>query len=481
MLQFGTGVFLRGLIDYFIDKANKQSIFNGRVVVVKSTEKGDTAAFAQQDNLYTLVIKSVDDGNVVDENSLISAISRVLSAKDEWTEILKCADNPELQIIISNTTEVGITLQKDDRITTAPPASFPGKLLAFLHRRYQTFKGSAESGMVIIPTELIPDNATLLKNILNELAVENRLEKQFIDWLNMSNDFCNSLVDRIVPGKFSPAEHKMEEEKIGYEDNLMIMSESYALWAIETASERTKQILSFSEANSGIHIVSDISKFRELKLRLLNASHNLSAPLAFITGFDTVKEAMANPEFDKCMRRLILEEIAAAITSNNISRQEAEEFGSKVLDRYRNPFIEFKWLSICVQQTSKLRIRAVPVILQSFQKTGSVPDGISLGFTAYLLFMKSEKNETGEYIGRINNKDYTIIDDFAPNLYQKWKEFSGRDLVNQVLKDEALWQTNLSLLGDFSKKVYFLMENLREAPALKGEENTFLKLISVSA
>lgn len=41
VLQFGTGVLLRGLPDYFIDKANRQGIFNGRIVVVKSTDSGD--------------------------------------------------------------------------------------------------------------------------------------------------------------------------------------------------------------------------------------------------------------------------------------------------------------------------------------------------------------------------------------------------------------------------------------------------------
>ncbi len=45
VLQFGTGVLLRGLPDYFIDKANRQGIFNGRIVVVKSTAQGDASAF----------------------------------------------------------------------------------------------------------------------------------------------------------------------------------------------------------------------------------------------------------------------------------------------------------------------------------------------------------------------------------------------------------------------------------------------------
>ena len=60
VLQFGTGVLLRGLPDYFIDKANRQGIFNGRVVVVKSTSQGDSSAFEKQDGLYTLCVRGVD-------------------------------------------------------------------------------------------------------------------------------------------------------------------------------------------------------------------------------------------------------------------------------------------------------------------------------------------------------------------------------------------------------------------------------------
>src|SRR5471030_95389 len=103
VLQFGTGVLLRGLPDYFIDKANSQGLFNGRVVVVKSTSTGGTDAFNTQDGLFTLCIRGIDGINKVDEMIINSSISRVLSAKEEWNEIVKCAANPEMQIIISNT------------------------------------------------------------------------------------------------------------------------------------------------------------------------------------------------------------------------------------------------------------------------------------------------------------------------------------------------------------------------------------------
>src|SRR5437867_4667319 len=161
VLQFGTGVLLRGLPDYFIDKANRNGIFKGRIVIVKSTDTGDSRAFDEQDNLYTLCIRGIANGEKVQENIICSAISRVLSAKQQWNEVLQCAHNTSLQIIISNTTEAGLVLVNEN-IHQQPPASFPAKLLAFLYQRYKAFNGSVESGMVIIPTELITDDGKKL-------------------------------------------------------------------------------------------------------------------------------------------------------------------------------------------------------------------------------------------------------------------------------------------------------------------------------
>ena len=153
VLQFGTGVLLRGLPDFFIDVANKQGVFNGRVVVVKSTDHGNTDAFTDQDGLYTQCVRGISNGKQVEEYHINASISRVLSAKQEWNAILKCAESAAMQVIISNTTEVGITLTQDD-VKATPPSSFPGKLVAFLLHRYTFFNGAADKGMVIVPTEI---------------------------------------------------------------------------------------------------------------------------------------------------------------------------------------------------------------------------------------------------------------------------------------------------------------------------------------
>ena len=203
VLQFGTGVLLRGLPDYYIDAANRQGIFNGRVVVIKSTGGGEKDHFDEQDNLYTIHTRGINSNE--EKPVICAAISRVLHAKTQWQEIIETARQPALQVIISNTTEVGIQLVKE-KIDAGSPESFPAKLLAFLYERYSAFDGSTESGMIILPTELLTDNGKKLAAILNELSEWNNLDQRFINWLNTANKFCNTLVDRIVPGKPGEAE-----------------------------------------------------------------------------------------------------------------------------------------------------------------------------------------------------------------------------------------------------------------------------------
>ncbi|RZL46844.1 MAG: tagaturonate reductase, partial [Pedobacter sp.] len=273
VLQFGTGVLLRGLPDYFIDKANRQGIFNGRVAVVKSTN-GPTSEFDEQDNLYTLCIRGIAKGEPVSENIISSAISRVISANEDWNAILEIAKSKDLQIIVSNTTEVGIQLVNES-IDQNPPLSFPAKVLAVLHERYKAL-GAKNTGLVIIATELIPDNGKKLGSIVVELARFNNLESDFILWLQNENKFCNSLVDRIVPGKPDATSLAKLQAELGYEDNLLSMSEPYSLWAIE-GDQTVADVLEFAKVDEGVVIAEDIEIYRELKVRLLNGTHTLTS------------------------------------------------------------------------------------------------------------------------------------------------------------------------------------------------------------
>jgi len=452
VLQFGTGVLLRGLPDYYIDKANKEGIFNGRVVVVKST-KGTTNDFTGQDGLYTHCIKGIEDSVLKEEYILNASVSRVLSSATEWEKILDCAANEALQIIISNTTEVGITLVETDSINNEPPVSFPGKLLAFLYRRYQEFKGTIESGMVIIPTELIVDNGTKLKSIVVELAKLNKLDNAFIEWLDNANDFCNSLVDRIVPGTLPGNDLNELEQRFGYTDELAIMSEVYSLWAIETQSEKTKEILSFSQADKSCIITNDINKYRELKLRLLNGTHTFSCGLAYLSNFNYVNEAMLHEGMKSFIHDLMMDEIAPCIISESITEEEARTFAESVISRFSNPYIQHKWLSITMQYTGKMKMRNVPLLLKYYDLKGHVPKFMAMGFAAYLLFMKVIEKVDDQYYGARNSEPYLIQDDAAAYFYQLWQENEAEQVVQKALANTSLWGVDLTTLPGFTETV----------------------------
>jgi tagaturonate reductase len=450
ILQFGTGVLLRALPDYFIDKANKEGIFNGRVVVVKSTGTGEKDAFDRQDGMYTLAVRGLENGEILEEAIICSAISRVLSATDQWDDILQTAGNAHLQVVISNTTEVGIQFVEES-IFQRPPVSFPAKLLAILYERYRIFNGSPEAGLVIIPTELLTDNGKKLKFILSELAAFNRLETTFTEWLDAHNHFCSSLVDRIVPGKPDPETKEMLEKEWGYTDNLMSVCEPYRLWAIE-GDDALRKVLSFYSADPGVIITPDITKFKELKLRMLNATHSLSSGLAFLSGFKTVKAAMEDEVFESFIENLMMYEVSPAIPFT-IAEDEKKAFGLKVLDRFRNPYLQHQWLSITMQYSSKLAMRVLPVLNKYYALFKKPPELISMGFAAYILFMRPVKKETEKYYGMLNNQFYLINDDRASEFFGLWDEGLADLVVNRVLSNVGLWGTDLTLLDGFENSV----------------------------
>ena len=466
VLQFGTGVLLRGLPDFLIDQANRQGLFNGRVVVVKSTGGGDATAFARQDGLYTVCVRGIEDERPVHENVVCAGLSRVLAASSEWAEVLRVAASPDLQLILSNTTEVGIVLDEADDVHAAPPRSFPGKLLAVLLARYEAFGGDASRGLVIVPTELVPDNGTKLRGILHELAERQQLSAGFRAWLASANTVCNSLVDRIVPGHPDAATAARLAQELGYTDELLTMSEAYLLWAIE-GDERVRQVLSFQPVHPGVIVQPDINQFRELKLRLLNGTHSLACGLAVLAGVPTVRAAMDDASLATYIRHLMLADLLPGIPYP-IDEKVGQRFGMQVLDRFRNPAVEHRWLAITLNYSAKLAMRVVPDLQHYYQRFGAVPQYVALGFAAYLLFMRGRRHDeaSGAWYGEANGQEYLIQDEQAGYFAALWAAHPAAEVVLQALRNTRLWGTDLAALPGFAEAVLqYLLQLLHTGAA----------------
>ena len=393
VLQFGTGVLLRGLPDYFIHKANEKGIFNGQIVVVKSTTNGDITEFSSQDNLFTHCIRGVYHGVLVNESFINSAISRVVEAKKDWSQLIELAQNEHIEVIISNTTEAGLVLDTNDLLGPDAPNSFPAKLLALLYARWKYFDGAFNKGWVILPTELVPDNANVLLKILLQLAKQHTLPEAFVNWISEANDFCNTLVDRIVPGKLKETEMHELENTLGYKDQLLISSEPFALWAIEAIKPTTIAKICFVTVDDRVIVASSIVKYRDLKLRLLNGTHTFSCAIAMMAGFTTVIQAMQNKAFNHFITGLALEEIVPCVVGDAITENEAVQFANNVLERFSNPFIAHQWSSIAMNYEEKMKMRNQFLIEKYLLLKSKPAEKMALGFAAFALNMKKEHNK----------------------------------------------------------------------------------------
>ncbi len=455
VLQFGAGGFLRAFADYFIDQANRRNMFNGRIVVVQSTGAGRSNALQEQDGLFTLCVQGLENGTPVENYTVLASINRTFAANGEWPQVLQCAGNPNLELVISNTTEVGIVLDESDALDLVPPRSFPGKLTAFLYERFKIFHGAAGKGLIIIPCELVDNNGDLLREIVLKLATSWKLGEAFVNWLQSANRFCNSLVDRIVPG--TPANEALQQhwQKLGYEDRLLTAAEVYSLWVIE-GDDTIRQRLSFAPANPSIIVAPDITPYRERKVRILNGAHTLTVPAAFLCGNQIVLDNMRHPLVSKFIERLIFDEI---VPSLEVDRESAVTFAREVLERWRNPFLQHKLIDITLHSTSKMRARNVPTILRFYQKMKKTPPLIACGFAAYLLFMRGVEKQNGKIRGRRGDELYPINDDQAGYFDELWSAVqanhppSVENFVKTVCRNENLWGTSLDALPGFAEAV----------------------------
>jgi tagaturonate reductase len=452
-VQFGTGAFLRGFADYFIDAANRQGMFNGRIVAVGSMRSGREQLLAEQDGLYTLAIRGIDGGRPVEEVRVVSSVSRALSARDAWEDVLAIAHTPELRIIISNTTEVGITLDEGDALDLAPPRSFPGKLTRFLLERARAVDFDAAKGVVVLPCELIESNGDRLRETVLELAARWKLEREFASWMEAGVPFCNTLVDRIVPGAPPTDQAERLQQTLGYRDEVLTTCEVYRLFVIE-GGDGLRARLGFADADPGIIVTDDVTPYRERKVRLLNGTHTIIVPAALLCGCETVGEAVEHELVGQFVRRVLLEEILPTVSAPG-----AEAFAFDVLDRFANPYIRHALFDITLQETMKLRVRVVPTIRRAAEQGGGggqTPPALAFGFAAYLCFMRGDLQAARRAAGGAVPRD-----DLGERLAALWRETNLHNeepaeltgLVRAACADETTWGEDLTTIPHFVEAV----------------------------
>lgn len=471
VLQFGEGNFLRGFVDYMIDIANEKGYFDGDIVLVKPIEFGTLDRLHKQECQYTVSLRGIVDGKAAVQNRIITSVTDAVAAHEEYGKYSEYAKLDSLRFIVSNTTEAGIVYDDTDRLEMEPPHSYPGKLTKFLYERYKHFNGAADKGLVMLPVELIDDNGIRLKECVMKLADLWKLEDGFKAWLNDACVFCSTLVDRIITG-YPKDEEKELWEQFGYEDDLIVTGEPFALWVIESEKDISDE-LPLVKAGLPVIFTDNQKPYKQRKVRILNGAHTSFVLASYLAGNDYVLQSMEDKLVYDFMYHTVYDEVIPTLT---LPEKELKEFAEAVVTRFNNPYVKHALLSIALNSVSKWRARCMPSFLGYVEKTGKLPEHLTFSLAALMAFYTGSEIRDKALIGKRGEEEYKILDDeavlrfFAENSTGDTAEF-----VNAFLSNEEFFGQDLTKVEGLTAQVSAYLAEIRELGMRKAMEKNFVK------
>lgn len=450
IIQFGEGNFLRAFVDWIVWNMNVKADFNASVVVVQPIAQGMVDMLNKQDCLYHVNLQGLDQGVAVDSLTMIDVISRALNPYTENEAFMKLAEQPEMRFIISNTTEAGIAFDPSCKLTDVPASSYPGKLTQLLYHRFKTFHGDKTKGFIIFPCELIFLNGHKLKETIFQYIELWNLEEAFKAWFEEACGVYATLVDRIVPG-FPRKDILAIQEKLQYNDNLVVQAEIFHLWVIEAPKEVAEE---FPADKAGLNVlfVPSEEPYHERKVTLLNGPHTVLSPVAYLSGLNIVREACQHEVIGKYIDKVMFGELLETL---NLPKDELIQFGKDVLERFNNPFVDHQVTSIMLNSFPKYQTRDLPGLKTYFDRKGVLPSGLVLGLAAIITYYKG---------GKRGDDEIKILDDvkITTLLTDLWATGCTKRVAEGVLNAEFIWGENLNLIPGLTEKIVYYLNTIQE-------------------
>ena len=432
IIQFGEGNFLRAFVDWIIWNTNQKTNFNAGVVVVQPIERGMVEMLNSQDGLYHVNLQGIDKGEAVDSIQMIDVINRGLNPYTQNDEFMALAEDPNIRFVISNTTEAGIAFDPSCKLDDKPASSYPGKLTQLLYRRFQHFGGDKSKGFIILPCELIFLNGKELKKCIYQYIELWQLGEDFKTWFEEACGVYCTLVDRIVPG-YPKDTIEQIHERIGYMDNLVVKGEIFHLWVIE-APESVAAEFPADKAGLNVLFVPSEAPYHERKVTLLNGPHTALSPVGYLSGLDTVKECVEDPEIGAFVKKVMYEELMETL---NLPKLELQAFADSVVERFVNPYVKHFVTSIMLNSFPKYKTRDLPGLKTYLERKGELPKGLVLGLAGIITYYKGGFRGDVEIVP---NDDAAIID----LLKTLWTTGDVRKVAEGVLAAEFIWGEDLN-------------------------------------
>jgi fructuronate reductase len=253
---------------------------------------------------YTLV----ERGPVADRTREVRVHSEALVAADEPDAVIERIASESTSVVTLTITEGGYA---------------GGGLMLDLLARGIAARGDAP--LAVLSCDNVPANGEVLRRAVGSSSFEGVA-------------FPSTVSDRITPAS---------------DDPLVVVTEPFSMWIIEEFDGPRP-----AWERAGALIVPDARPYEAMKLRLVNAAHSALAALGLPRGFETVAEAIADPELREFVVRLLQEELVPTVP--DVPGIDLDDFVAQMLERFANPRMQHRLAQIATGAEHKIPQRFGP-------------------------------------------------------------------------------------------------------------------------
>ncbi|NZD51349.1 mannitol dehydrogenase family protein [Rhizobium leguminosarum] len=349
ILHLGPGAFFRAHFAPFTDAA--LAVEGGDWgIEVASLRTADVADHLNEQNgLYTMLIRDTS-GTVA---QVIGPILRAHVATRDPAGLLDRLEDPAIRIVSLTVTEKaygmdtatgGLDLNHADVAADLANRHAPRGVIGYLVEGLSRRRAKGVAPFTPLSCDNLPSNGAVLKRLVLDFA--ERVDPSLRQWIEANVPFPSTMVDRITPAS-TEATYQDAERLTGRQDLAAIETEPFTQWVIEDHFANGRP----AWEKAGALMVTDVSAYEKMKLRMLNGAHSLLAYLGYIGGYEFIRDVMDDAGLAALAYRHMH---AAARTLDAVPGIDLDDYASELIARFANKAIAHRTYQIAMDGTQKL-------------------------------------------------------------------------------------------------------------------------------
>ncbi len=434
IVHIGLGNFHRAHQAWYLHRLMQMGKAHDWAIIGAGVRPGDSVMrekLLSQDCLTTL-IELDPSGSAVEVSG---AMIDFVPVEEDNAALIAAMTAPEIRIVSLTVTEGGYFIDPatgvfdpehpdmvhDAKHPDRPRTAF-GAIIAALRAR----RSGGVAPFTVQSCDNLLGNGEVVHSTVVSLA--GLSDADLAAWIEAEVSFPNSMVDCIVPAT-GPAELDLVAG-FGIADAAPVTHENFRQWVIEDRFCAGRP--PWEEA--GATLADDVHVYEAMKIRVLNAGHQVLANIGEVLGLPTIAACMRDPDVSGFFMKVQSEEILPHIAP--VPSYTPQAYLSLIARRFGNPEIHDTTRRVAFDGSSRHSGFVLPTLRERLAAGGAV-QGFAL-IEAFWARMCTGLREDGSEI--------------APND-PFWSDLNAAALAART--DPSVWLAQEQIYGDLAQNPHF--------------------------